>query len=100
MKFVKPLFMSCVLVIITSAGCSNKTYEKRQYILSAIRTYPSAEENIADTIFVNRFTIKKRIKPIILFVLNLFMKILIITNINMQTIPSRLNKEDLIFIII
>jgi len=58
MKFVKSLFTLYTLILIVSAaGCNSKTYEKRQYILTTIRTYPSAEEKIADTIFVNRFTI-------------------------------------------
>ncbi len=56
---IKNLFfaIASITFIITTTGCNNKTYEKRQYILDATRAYPSAEKNIAETIVVNRFTI-------------------------------------------
>lgn len=58
MKTEKLFLAACSLVLfITAAGCHSKSYEKRQYVLDAKRTYPSVEKTIADTIFVNRFTI-------------------------------------------
>lgn len=51
------LMMFFMITFITVSGCNSKTFEKRQYIMNAIRTYPPAESKIADTIVVNRFTI-------------------------------------------
>ena len=57
-KIVKSLVVAVTIVIfISAAGCNQKSYQKMQYILEAKRAYPPEEKRIADSLFVNRFTI-------------------------------------------
>ena len=58
MKIIKLFLTVCsIILFISAAGCKSKSYEKKQYILDAKRIYPPAQNKIAETLVVSRFTI-------------------------------------------